>query len=71
MAGQTAQSQGLAIVDEVNGKVKDGGLNINETRDMIANLKILVDARFIGKITRGTGNPPTDSNNGDIYLKMV
>jgi hypothetical protein len=69
--GDSSASQGYPLVDLTTGKVKDGANEINITRDLVADLKISVDSRFTGKITRGTGNPPTISNNGDIFLKIV
>ena len=72
MAGEIAASQGYPVVDPTTGKVKDGATEINTTRDLVASLKISVDARFTGTITRGTTTPLNTSGvNGDIYLKMV
>ena len=71
MAGE-AGSLGWAYVDPTTGKVRDGASEINATRDRIAELKIAVDARYKGVITRGTTNPlNTTGNDGDIYLKIV
>jgi hypothetical protein len=70
--GDSSTSVGYPLVDPALGKVRDGANEINITRDLVASLKIAVDARFTGKITRGTSTPlNTTGVNGDIYLKMV
>jgi hypothetical protein len=70
--GDSSRAVGYPLVDLTTGKVKDGGTEINTTRDLVADLKISVDARFTGKITRGTATPVnTSGSDGDIYLKMV
>lgn len=67
--GEAAQASGFPIVDS-SGLVSKGYDEINLTRDLIANVKVSLDSRFTGKITRGT-QEPTGGSNGDIYLKMV
>jgi hypothetical protein len=52
--------------------VSKGYDEINLTRDLIADVKVALDSRFTGKITRGDDTPNDEAgSNGDIYLKMV
>jgi hypothetical protein len=72
MATGDATLLGWPLVNSSTGKVKDGANEINITRDLAAEVKIALDSRFTGKITRGTSTPlNTSGSDGDIYLKMV
>lgn len=69
--GDRAIAAGFEVVQSI-GLVSEGYDEINLTRDLIADVKVALDSRFTGKITRGTNTPNNAAgSNGDIYLKMV
>ena len=69
--GDRAAASSFPVVQS-SGLVSKGYDEINLSRDLIADVKVALDSRFTGKITRGTTTPNNASGaNGDIYLKMV
>lgn len=69
--GERAAASGFPIVSS-SGLVSKGYDEINLSRDLIADVKVALDSRFTGKITRGTTTPSNSAgSDGDIYLKMV
>ncbi len=75
--GDQAQAAGYPIVPDTGeqGRVRWGALEINRTRDFLAQLAALIP---IGKsgfrtatgISSGTGDP-VGGTDGDIYFKIV
>lgn len=78
--GDAAAAAGYPLVpdegpDGTGGKVKEGYLEINRTRDFIALLAALVPAnkaaaRASAGISSGTAEP-TGGTDGDIYFKIL
>jgi hypothetical protein len=73
--GDDAVAAGYPILDGSTDLAKDGDDEINRTRDLLANLKVLVPTtkagfRTAAGITSGTGDP-TGGDNGDIYFKII
>lgn len=75
--GDDANAAGYPLVPDTGeeGRVRWGGLEINRTRDFIAQVRALIPVgkasyRAAGGISSGTG-APTGGNDGDIYLKIV
>lgn len=78
--GDAAAAAGYPLVpdegpDGTGGKVKEGYLEINRTRDFVAGLKALIPAskssfRSSAGITSGTAEP-TGGTDGDIYFKIL
>jgi len=59
-AGERAAAAGLPVIDPTTYKVKYGGDEINETRDLIADRSQI-----------GTTLPPVESaKEGDIFFKV-
>lgn len=73
--GDDAAAAGFALVSGSTGKVIDGDLEINRTRDYVAQTKALIPSgkaayRTAAGITSGTGDPAGGSD-GDIYFKII
>lgn len=73
--GDDAVAAGFAIVDGSTTLVKDVDLEINRTRDYVANVKTTVPTsktayRTAAGISSGTADP-SGGADGDIYLKIV
>lgn len=73
--GDDAAAAGFALVDGATDLVKDGYIEINRTRDYVAQTKSLIPVgkaayRTAAGITSGTGDP-TGGSDGDIYFKIV
>ena len=73
--GDDAAAAGFALVDGATDKVIDGDLEINRTRDYVAQTKALIPAskaayRNAAGITSGTGDP-SGGTDGDIYFKII
>jgi hypothetical protein len=77
--GDDAQLAGYPLVPDSgeNGRIRWGSLEMNRTRDFIAQLKALVPsgkaaARTAAGITSGT-TPPDNSvgTDGDIYFQIL
>jgi hypothetical protein len=72
--GDSASYVGYSLVPNTGteGQIRYGAREINRTRDYVADVKITLDSRLSGTITRGTADPvDTNGVDGDIYLKMV
>jgi hypothetical protein len=72
--GDEAQAAGYSIVSNTD-LVKDGALELNRTRDYVAEVKGTVPTgkaayRTAAGISAGTANP-TGGVDGDIYLKIL
>lgn len=76
--GDQAEDAGYPLVPEEGGeeaRVRYGALEINRTRDFIAQLKTSVPVGKVGfrtaaGISSGTADP-TGGNDGDVYFKIV
>lgn len=75
--GDAAAADGYPLVPDTGtgGKVRDGYLEINRTRDFIAQIKNLLPTgksgyRTASGISSGTGDP-TGGSDGDIYFKII
>lgn len=73
--GDDAVAAGFDILDPATDLVKDGALEINRTRDYVAQTKNLIPAskgayRTAAGISSGTGDP-TGGADGDIYFKII
>lgn len=75
--GDDAQAAGFALVPDTgpSGLVKQGALEINKTRDYVAQTKNLIPVgkpayRGAAGITYGTADP-SGGNDGDIYFKIL
>lgn len=73
--GDDAQAAGFPILDGDVDLVIDGDLEMNRTRDFVAQVKALVPVgkagfRTAAGITSGTGDP-TGGSDGDIYFKII
>lgn len=75
--GDAAAAAGYPLVPDTgeSGKVKYGALEINRTRDFIANLLAMVPSskdglRTASGITSGTADP-VGGTDGDIYFKIL
>lgn len=75
--GDDATGAGFPLVPSTGtgGMVHDGYLEINRTRDFVAQVKGLVPVgatgfRAAAAITSGSADP-TGGNDGDIYFKVV
>lgn len=75
--GDDATRAGFPLVASTgtSGKVKDGWIEINRTRDFIAQVKDLIPNgkggfRTASGISSGTADP-TGGNDGDIYFKVI
>lgn len=73
--GDDAVAAGYPIVNGASDLVKDGDTELNRTRDLLAQLKILVPTtktgfRTAAGISSGTGDP-SGGDNGDIYFKII
>lgn len=75
--GDQATAAGFPLVPETGeeGRVRWGALEINRTRDHVAQVKALVPVgksgfRTAGGITAGTADP-TGGTDGDIYFKII
>lgn len=75
--GDEAAAAGFALVPDTgeSGKVKYGALEINRTRDYVAEVKAIVPVgkagyRTAAGISSGTADP-TGGSDGDIYFKIV
>lgn len=76
--GDQAQAQGLPVVPDTGeeGRLRWGGREINRTRDFVAQALALFPIgragyRTAAGISSGTGEPPSDGVDGDIYFKIV
>jgi hypothetical protein len=73
--GDDAVAAGFAILDGAVDLIIDGDLEINRTRDYVAQTKNLIPVgkanyRLAAGITAGTADP-TGGDNGDIYFKII
>lgn len=73
--GDDALAAGFALVDGDTGLVADGDLEMNRTRDYIAQVKATIPVgkpgyRTAAGISSGTVDP-TGGNDGDIYFKII
>jgi hypothetical protein len=75
--GDQAQAAGFSVVpdDGEQGRIRWGALEINRTRDFIAQVKALIPVgksgyRTATGISSGTADP-TGGTDGDIYFKIV
>lgn len=75
--GDDAQAAGYSLVPDTGeeGRIRWGSLEINRTRDFIAQLKALIPtgkaaARTAAGISSGTGDP-VGGADGDIYFKII
>ena len=75
--GDQATAAGYPTVPDTgeNGRVRWGGLEINRTRDFIAQLKAMIPVgkagfRTAAGISSGTADP-SGGNDGDIYFKII
>lgn len=73
--GDDAAAAGFALVDGGADKVVDGDLEINRTRDYVAQTKALIPSgkaayRTAAGISSGTADP-SGGTDGDIYFKIV
>lgn len=73
--GDDAVAAGFAILNGAVDKVIDGDLEINRTRDYVAQTKALIPVgkagyRTAAGISSGTANP-TGGVDGDIYFKII
>jgi len=75
--GDDAQAAGFPVVPDTGetGRLRWGGLEINRTRDFIAQVKALIPVgkaswRTASGISSGTDDP-VGGTDGDIYFKIV
>lgn len=75
--GDDATAAGFALVPETGdpGRVRWGALELNRTRDFVAQVKALIPSgkaayRTAGGISSGTADP-TGGVDGDIYFKII
>lgn len=75
--GDQAVAAGFPLVPDTGeqGRVRHGALEINRTRDHVAQVKGLIPVgkaayRGASGITSGTANP-SGGNDGDIYFKIL
>jgi len=75
--GDDAQAAGFPVVPDTGetGRLRWGGLEINRTRDFIAQVKAMLPvgkdaARTQAGISSGTDDP-SGGTDGDIYFKIV
>jgi len=73
--GDDAVAAGFAILNGAVDKIIDGELEINRTRDYVAQTKNLIPVgkanyRLAAGITAGTADP-TGGADGDIYFKIL
>jgi hypothetical protein len=73
--GDDAVAAGYPILSGASDLLKDGDDEINRTRDLLAQLKVLVPTTKVGfrtaaGISSGTGDP-SGGDNGDIYFKII
>lgn len=75
--GDAAEAYGYPLVPDTgeSGRVRWGGLEINRTRDMIAQVAVNVPsgpvfARVAAGITSGSADP-SGGANGDIYFQII
>lgn len=76
--GDSAQAAGYPLVPDEGtggGQVKDGYLEINRTRDFVADVKATVPSgksafRTSSGIASGT-DEPSGGTDGDIYFKIL
>lgn len=73
--GDDATNAGFALVSDSTGLVKDGAMEINKTRDYVAQVKALIPVgksayRSAAGISSGTADP-TGGNDGDVYFKII
>lgn len=73
--GDDAVAAGFAILDGDVDKFIDGDLEINRTRDYIAQTKALIPVgkagyRTAAGISSGTADP-SGGTDGDIYFKII
>ena len=77
--GDDATAAGYPLVPNGGGedaKVKYGAVEINRTRDFVAQVKALVPttktaARTAAGISYGTSGSPTGGSDGDIYFQIL
>lgn len=73
--GDDAVAAGFAILNGAVDKAIDGDLEINRTRDYVAQTKALIPVgkagyRTAAGISSGTADP-TGGADGDIYFKII
>ena len=73
--GDDAQAAGFALVDGSSDLIVDGDLEMNRTRDYVAQVKVLVPVgktgfRDAAGISSGTADP-SGGADGDIYFKII
>lgn len=73
--GDDAAAAGFALVSGSTSLVIDGDLEINKTRDYVAQTKALIPVsktafRTAAGITSGTADP-SGGADGDIYFKII
>lgn len=73
--GDDAVAAGFAILNGAVDLVKNGWIEINRTRDYVAQTKALIPVgkagyRAAAGITAGTADP-TGGADGDIYFKII
>jgi len=73
--GDDALAAGLSLVDGSIVLLKDVDLEINRTRDYVAQTKALIPTgkagyRTAAGISSGTADP-SGGDNGDIYFKII
>lgn len=75
--GDDAVAAGYPTVPDTGeqGRVRWGGMEINRTRDFIAQVKNLIPKspaafRTASGISSGTADP-TGGNDGDVYFKIL
>lgn len=73
--GDDAVAAGFAILNGAVDKAIDGDLEINRTRDYVAQTKALIPVgkagyRTAAGISSGTADP-SGGADGDIYLKII
>lgn len=73
--GDDALAAGYPLVNGATDKVKFGNIEINRTRDFIAQVKATIPVgksgyRTASGITSGTADP-SGGSDGDIYFKIL
>lgn len=68
--GDEAVAAGYPLVPNTGeeGRVRHGAREINRTRDFLAQVRALIQAKLPGKITISSASP-SGGANGDIWLK--
>lgn len=73
--GDDAAAAGFSLVSGSTGLIIDGDLELNRTRDYVAQVKALIPVgaagyRTAAGITSGTADP-SGGADGDIYFKII